>query len=904
MINSHDMPQTYTLLQHADAWAASTAAAATATTATAATATATATTTSPPARSTFVASATTPTVTMPRIKALMSGVNPSFVDVFRNFDSTKFERDNLLRQLHRRGDRCVLLGDDTWLKLFPQEFNTQLSDPTHSFFAQDTTEVDNNVTRHVSEFLDPLGQHARSQSWDVLVMHYLGLDHVGHMRGPNSQLMKLKQQEMDQMIAKISASIAQQDGILRTSTLLVVLSDHGMTESGNHGGASTVEKDAVLALFPPKVVQETQEKQDQQGQHKGTDRRGAFDNAPRVSQLDLVPTIATALNVPIPVDNQGVVLTSFLKTFMDPTTYEHALNRNIQQIWRKMHQDMDGQRDPAENALVTLYNDLQALPSTTRPHLHIEMSEEFIQTYAQLRKNTSTSFSSSSSTVCMMVGLMLLVLGAGLLLHGLHQLYRAYVDATRTTKSTLLLRFEPWYMDECLIWVIFLFNALTLTSSSFIENEHAVWYTLGTTWYVLRIVRTWGETRSKGRSTVSWRLPVQMTCAGSSLLLLRCMRSRNSIINFSKLNQLLDANNTRIETKLISSTAVVMVAPIEHEHHIVPVLVYICLAMLVSIGCLLYQWRTPLSSSSLSSLSFLFTLLSMGMGYSSIVVHTCFKANVFQSYITPFMDQWSIVMCPLAAFCLLVLSAIASSHPSPRRRSSETQQQHNTSSPSTTMLLVGILFIAMLLHRPQKILPLVEMFVVVVALPSVLQPLQDKPTRHLFVPNILMYICIGQCCFFSMGNSHTMGTADFAGAYTGATHFSKYTTGCLAVFMVFTGPCIAYIGACTHVLNALSLVQPVDGASKSTMVLVQSMFSMLVLYRCLMMVVSMVVTWVFQHHLFVWSVFAPKFIYEIGQTCVLFVVYMCYTVWCMVVQGCLGRQMGYNWSRGGLKKIV
>ena len=142
-----------------------------------------------------------------------------------------------------------------------------------------------------------------------------------------------------------------------------------------------------------------------------------------------------------------------------------------------------------------------------------------------------------------------------------------------------------------------------------------------------------------------------------------------------------------------------------------------------------------------------------------------------------------------------------------------------------------------------------------------------------------------------------MGTADFAGAYTGATHFSKYTTGCLAVFMVFTGPCIAYIGACTHVLNALSLVQPVDGASsKSTMVLVQSMFSMLVLYRCLMMVVSMVVTWVFQHHLFVWSVFAPKFIYEIGQTCVLFVVYMCYTVWCMVVQGCLGRQLGYNWS--------
>ena len=33
-------------------------------------------------------------------------------------------------------------------------------------------------------------------------------------------------------------------------TLFVLLSDHGMTESGNHGGASKDETNSVLAMFP------------------------------------------------------------------------------------------------------------------------------------------------------------------------------------------------------------------------------------------------------------------------------------------------------------------------------------------------------------------------------------------------------------------------------------------------------------------------------------------------------------------------------------------------------------------------------------------------------------------------------------------------------------------------------
>jgi ethanolamine phosphate transferase 2 subunit G len=37
--------------------------------------------------------------------------------------------------------------------------------------------VDNNVTRHISPELV-------RDDWSVMVLHYLGLDHIGHKAGP------------------------------------------------------------------------------------------------------------------------------------------------------------------------------------------------------------------------------------------------------------------------------------------------------------------------------------------------------------------------------------------------------------------------------------------------------------------------------------------------------------------------------------------------------------------------------------------------------------------------------------------------------------------------------------------------------------------------------------------------
>lgn len=149
---------------------------------------------------------------MPRVKAMTTGSIPSFLDVILNFaesdkSSTLATQDTWLAQLRAKEDgKLVFYGDDTWLKLFPGFFGRE--DGTSSFFvsvslpsspcacghvikelmlicfvSQDFTEVDNNVTRHVPDEL-------LNRDWNAMIMHYLGLDHIGHKTGPRGSCSK------------------------------------------------------------------------------------------------------------------------------------------------------------------------------------------------------------------------------------------------------------------------------------------------------------------------------------------------------------------------------------------------------------------------------------------------------------------------------------------------------------------------------------------------------------------------------------------------------------------------------------------------------------------------------------------------------------------------------------------
>jgi ethanolaminephosphotransferase len=48
-----------------------------------------------------------------------------------------------------------------------------------------------------------LDRELSSADWDVLILHYLGLDHIGHLAGPQSSLIAPKLQEMDSIVKYI-----------------------------------------------------------------------------------------------------------------------------------------------------------------------------------------------------------------------------------------------------------------------------------------------------------------------------------------------------------------------------------------------------------------------------------------------------------------------------------------------------------------------------------------------------------------------------------------------------------------------------------------------------------------------------------------------------------------------------
>uniref|UniRef100_A0A915AER8 GPI ethanolamine phosphate transferase 3 n=3 Tax=Ascarididae TaxID=6250 RepID=A0A915AER8_PARUN len=236
-----------------------------------------------------------PTTTMQRLKALTTGSLPTFIDVGSNFASTAIVEDNWVEQIVSSGRNITFLGDDTWISLFPSQFHRHFDMP--SFDVNDLNSVDDMIIGHIFEEL------SRSD-WNVLIAHFLGVDHCGHKYGPNHEEMARRLAFIDDLISNVTE-------ILDEETVLIVMGDHGMTETGDHGGDTELETDAAIFIYSRK--------------------RLLFTAPPKsISQIDLVPTLSVLLDSPIPFSNVGVLVDCFIA----PELLEWAKSSNAWQMVR------------------------------------------------------------------------------------------------------------------------------------------------------------------------------------------------------------------------------------------------------------------------------------------------------------------------------------------------------------------------------------------------------------------------------------------------------------------------------------------------------------------------------------------------------------------------------------------
>lgn len=295
-----------------------------------------------------------PTTTMQRLKGLTTGSLPTFIDASNNFASEEIDEDNIIDQLVRHGRRITVLGDDTWGGLFPGRFSR--SHLYSSFNVMDLHTVDRGVETH-------LGEELARPDWEVMLGHFLGVDHCGHRYGPNHPQMAAKLTQMNEVVKQVIAS-------MDNSTLLLVLGDHGMTQTGDHGGDSKEELEAALFVYSPALR---------------LPPAHAF--TPPVAQVDLVPTLALALGVPIPFSSLGKVMEDVLVTAeMTPKEADKQKHLGLSVNMRQVKRYLSAYRELGNSYPQDLWHGLERLEQETSEELPTGVQKAAFADYLILAK--------------------------------------------------------------------------------------------------------------------------------------------------------------------------------------------------------------------------------------------------------------------------------------------------------------------------------------------------------------------------------------------------------------------------------------------------------------------------------------------------------------------------------------
>ncbi|CAA9990933.1 GPI ethanolamine phosphate transferase 3, putative [Plasmodium knowlesi strain H] len=186
----------------------------------------------------FLFQADAPTVTTSRLKSMVIGSIPNYLDLNENFSPSDDIQDNFIEQLYYNRKTVTAIGDDTLVKLTK---NVSRKLVYESFNIFDLYELDNKSKNHFYEEY-PLDY------WDLLYVHVLGVDHVGHVGKPNSRKMKSVLKDFDIFVNDIIQKVKSEE---KKKTLFVLFGDHGQTRTGDHSGFSADETDSSLFIYSP-----------------------------------------------------------------------------------------------------------------------------------------------------------------------------------------------------------------------------------------------------------------------------------------------------------------------------------------------------------------------------------------------------------------------------------------------------------------------------------------------------------------------------------------------------------------------------------------------------------------------------------------------------------------------------
>ncbi|XP_070362545.1 GPI ethanolamine phosphate transferase 2 isoform X11 [Equus asinus] len=791
----------------------------------------------------FVAEAKPPTVTMPRIKALMTGSVPGFIDVVMNLNSPALLEDNVITQAKAAGKRIISYGDETWVKLFPKHFVEY--DGTTSFFVSDYTEVDENVTRHLDKVL-------KRGDWDVLILHYLGLDHIGHVSGPSSPLIGRKLSEMDGVLMKIHTALLSEERETLLPSLLVLCGDHGMSETGGHGASSTEEVSTPLLLVSSAFER----------------KPGDIRYPKHVQQTDLAATLAIGLGLPIPKNSVGhllfpaiegkpmreqlrflhlntVQLTKLLQENVpsfekEPGFEQFKISERLHGNWIRLYLEENNSevlfnlgtkvRRQYLDALKTLSLSLsrqvaqydvysmvvgtvvvlevltllllsipQALSSKAElevPLLSPVFSLLFYLTFLVLSAVhvivcTSTESSCYLCSLSWLTAGGVMVLVSALLCAVVSALTKVLVRGKLLSKNAAHSN-SRWSELDLLILLGTLGHVLSLGASSFIEEEHQTWYFLVSTLCLALchdIYRNY--------------LP------GDDCEPQRCLHVEGGF----------DGATPALQDKNTSSAVLEL-----------------------NRGC-----KSPSSLGTLRGYEKWMVLASPWVILTCCRLLRSLNQTGVQWAHRPDLGHWLTRGILEARFVYVFVLGILFTGTKDLLKSQVVAAGFTVKTVGLWELYSGFVLLAALLLRPHNL----PVLVLSLLIQTLMAKFVWKPLRHDVAEVTVMHYWFGQAFFYFQGNSNNIATVDISAGFVGLDTYVEIPAIFLTAFATYTGP----------VLWASHLVSFLSSEASSSSALSHAGFCYALIGSFPVSAYIILVTSL-RYHLFIWSVFSPKLLYE------------------------------------------
>nr|CAH8871954.1 unnamed protein product [Trichobilharzia regenti] len=809
-----------------------------------------------------------PTVTLPRIKAIVSGRAPKFVDVLNNINAGAMADDNWVNRLAKLQWNLRFYGDDTWIKLFPKSF--QDYDGTNSFYVNDFHEVDTNVTRHISTLMNS------STTWDGLILHYLGLDHIGHTQGPNGRSMPDKIREMDEVVHSILDPMINSPAFADKKWLFILTGDHGMSDQGSHGGSTIGEKSVGLFMLGSNWNKTYQSL-----------KRSCSNNTKHIEQtqqVDLASLIGLITGAGIPSRSLGVLSSTWLNNLWlsneEKLKTILVLMRHIGQVIGECKssgttEDTDCTSSVWSKEQVVKYNVLlheinswlqcQSAKTEALAKLkHIDCREAGSRVKGELLVTDSTKLlhdvqSESLSKVEHLNNTQMLF--GGILMWFVtiflfHKILNSVVFTSDIKNSLLNKRnqkslIQYYYSDTAdirysfdprLVQIIcsfgtvcLLLHSISLASSSYAEEEHQLWYYFGSSLMLLiGLLVLLGDVTSN----IKWII-IKLIL---KILLLDRFLLRQLHRTGNKWIHLRDISDWLYEPENIGWLWLwLLIAWITF-------LVLRCKALFrLRPTCSIWnkcKYYIPIPVSIFLVCNQLSYKLAVAENENEEAVHSA---------------RFCYVLCAIDAFCLYKSRNIRVEKNTGRLFGQTTSDASKTFWDSIIHPLSTLIMVICLLGKPVVTILWLGIWIKEALLSEMIQLIfhysgmhsSHKTFRYVLpLCSWLIYWTQGWVSFFQQGNSLSLSTVDLSAAYVGLRHHQPFIAGLLLAFYTYSGPLIwqlAYF--CRFVLPGHKHFG--------------EKFNCLVL-GFIILPITLCGTYCFflQSHLFIWTVFTPKMLYS------------------------------------------